>query len=568
VRQRRHYLLRVLYASFMLWVLWAAYDASGWSAGTPARIARFASAFSAIFCVSQTCIVLLLAPALAGGAIALEREKRTIEYVFVTDLRDYEIILGKFASCVIQLTAIVAAGVPVLALATTIGGVDFELVLLTFVLSADAAVLCTAAAVFCSLFVRRVRDGVVLTYALGILVWYVPPLLKQCYPSPSAPVWVELLNSAAVRSNPLYPLFTVVTAGRSPGPAAWSVVAELLAVHTVAVLAMLVLGSKLLRPVYERLGRVRTGGRFKWLRIGWRPRVGNNAMLWKELFAESSIRSVGFVWKAVTLAVSAGVIALIFFAIYTGELVIKPRNVNVRDFCMVLTSTFGSFTLLLIGLRGAASVTSEKDRGCWELLISAPIEGKEFVTAKLLGGFVATLPLISVLGITWVIGFMGQFLFQTVTSIFVFFVLAVFAFMVGMLYSFKCRNTVRASAATTATLVMCGGGYLLILLLLTGGQVDEELGFFAGPALLAGAYAADMNSWPRDSEVAMYVFGVVCYVAAALLMFLFAVQEFSSLAGRSDRPSWLVWQDESEPQESEEGEPVSDDQVHAGRGRS
>ncbi len=61
---------------------------------------------------------------------------------------------------------------------------------------------------------------------------------------------------------------------------------------------------------------------------------------------------------------------------------------NGEYFCQyaVFMSTFLCCCgLLLLTVRAAGSITSEKERDCWVSLISTPLEGGQIVKAKILG---------------------------------------------------------------------------------------------------------------------------------------------------------------------------------------
>ena len=55
-------------------------------------------------------VILLLTPAYTAGAVAEEKERRTLEFILATDLRNREIILGKVLSRLLNLTPAPAGG--------------------------------------------------------------------------------------------------------------------------------------------------------------------------------------------------------------------------------------------------------------------------------------------------------------------------------------------------------------------------------------------------------------------------------------------------------------------------
>lgn len=121
-RRRRYFALRVAYSLVILFVLWVTYENTamnsarrGGSSSSINATANAAAAFFWSFSWVQVIGILLVAPAMAVGTIATERERRTIEYLFATDLSNLEIVLGKTAARLLLIGQLVLASLPVLA---------------------------------------------------------------------------------------------------------------------------------------------------------------------------------------------------------------------------------------------------------------------------------------------------------------------------------------------------------------------------------------------------------------------------------------------------------------------
>ena len=56
-----------------------------------------------------------MTPAVAAGGIASERQRRTIEYLFATDLSNGEIVLDKLCARLLTVGKLLLATLPVLA---------------------------------------------------------------------------------------------------------------------------------------------------------------------------------------------------------------------------------------------------------------------------------------------------------------------------------------------------------------------------------------------------------------------------------------------------------------------
>src|SRR5262245_17811533 len=95
-RRGRNVLLRVLYAAALLFALATLYlnydpfDGDPFSR-SPRGLASFAEAFFCTFVGVQFGAVLLLTPAYFAGAIAEEKDRKTLEFLLATDLHSREI---------------------------------------------------------------------------------------------------------------------------------------------------------------------------------------------------------------------------------------------------------------------------------------------------------------------------------------------------------------------------------------------------------------------------------------------------------------------------------------------
>ena len=103
-RRARYFLLRIFYAGLLLMLLWVNYaEASTLARNNSAAgmsidaVAQLSYQFFVTFAFAQLGAVLVLTPAMMAGAIAQERERRTIEYLFASTLTGSEIIFSSFS---------------------------------------------------------------------------------------------------------------------------------------------------------------------------------------------------------------------------------------------------------------------------------------------------------------------------------------------------------------------------------------------------------------------------------------------------------------------------------------
>jgi ABC-type transport system involved in multi-copper enzyme maturation permease subunit len=198
-RRLRFVVVRTLYALFVSFILcWLfiilVMERGGWE--QPAeRMSTFATGFLYTFLSIQFITVFLLTPAYTAGAIAEEKERKTLEFILATDLLNQEVILGKVASRLLNLSLLLLAGIPILAFLQFLGGVDIVLVLAGFVATALTMFSLAGLSMLNSVLCRRARDAVVMTYlmAFAYLVlangaWIVKLILR------ASRWWPEMLD--------------------------------------------------------------------------------------------------------------------------------------------------------------------------------------------------------------------------------------------------------------------------------------------------------------------------------------------------------------------------------------
>jgi ABC-type transport system involved in multi-copper enzyme maturation permease subunit len=127
-RRKRYYLNRVLYGAVLLFTLFVVWKEHQWQFqeyGTSIRVmAQMAqSLFHAVSGV-QYGAVFLFVPLFLCGVIASEREERTLEMLFTTQLTDREIVFGKLISRVAVLIILIFCGLPIMSVIMFFGGID------------------------------------------------------------------------------------------------------------------------------------------------------------------------------------------------------------------------------------------------------------------------------------------------------------------------------------------------------------------------------------------------------------------------------------------------------------
>jgi ABC-2 type transport system permease protein len=124
----------------------------------------------------QGLAVLVLTPALVGGALAEEKQKRGLGILLATTLSSTEIVLGKLAARMCLLVVIVLVAAPVFCLLSLNGGVDVGLLALSYGATLTTGFLIAAMAILVSTLSGRPLRAVMASYSV-VLAWLVLPFL-------------------------------------------------------------------------------------------------------------------------------------------------------------------------------------------------------------------------------------------------------------------------------------------------------------------------------------------------------------------------------------------------------
>src|SRR5581483_1772903 len=121
-------------------------------------------------------------------------------------------------------------------------------------------------------------------------------------------------------------------------------------------------------------------------RLGWRPRVGRRALLWKEVWAEPGMTFNWFGKAVLLLIVLVSFVPALWLA---GDFLLRfaehgywlwddlGHDVNV--WVRVAGTLVACLTLLGVAVRAASSVSGERDRQTFDSLLTAPVESNSIL---------------------------------------------------------------------------------------------------------------------------------------------------------------------------------------------
>lgn len=478
-RRGRYAVLRCLYAAALLVMLFLFYsrwtntilDVMSVQGIDRTKAAQFAEEFFHGFMTLQFIAVVLLTPAFTAGAIAEEKERRTLEFLFTTDLRSHEIVLGKLLSRLAFLTLLMLTGLPVLSLLQFLGGVDPNLVVGGFAATLLTMLSLASLSLFNSAYARKPLTAMFLTY-LQVAVYLVGSTLLAGMVDYRATRHTpgEFLAMGLCAGNIRVALQVLDRASFGPGGVSAvlpAVLGTYAAFHGLVALVAL-LGATLPLRRWTRLQASRGARRSFVLALTQRrlPLVGGRPMVWKEVHAEPTFRfnRTGMVVTAtfvsVCLILGFFIEACLFaFGLSFGDMD-KYMNAGARSL-----GTFIACLLLLgVAVRAAGCFSGERDRQTLVSLLSTPLEGHQILWAKWLGSVLCGRKIWLYVGGIWLAALFTGGLHPAALPLLLIAwgCYAAFLASVGMYFSLVSRNSLRATIWTLVVVTgTCIGPWLL-----------------------------------------------------------------------------------------------------------
>lgn len=552
-RRSRYLLLRCLYATvlalLMGWVylIWTANSHEGVIRAS--LLARFAESFFYTFMVVQFLTVVVLTPAYTAGAIAEEKDRKTLEFLLATDLANREIVLSKLFARLANLFLLVLAGLPILGALQFLGGVDPNLVLAGFAATALTAASLGGLSILNSVWMKKPRDAIAITYLTGgayivtsLICWMlmIAPFGLSTWPSASSPVTLGDVIDWMSTGNIIIALIDLVrgvAGSRHLGETLPEVLGRYALFHLLAACAAA--GWAVLRLRYLALRE----GQIKVKKKGtaapawrWRPRIGRRPMVWKELFAEPGFRFnmfgriVVYVFVASTM-LPAGLFVGVFLndifrlgiSMFMWGSIGNPYEFlseAMRYWSAIVGSMVGTLLLLGVATRASGCVSSERDRQTLDALYTSPMTSDDILAGKWLGCVLSVRYGWVWLGLVWGLGVLtgGLHVLTLPLLIGAWFVYAAFVACLGLWFSVVSRTSLRATLWTLLSTVGCACGHWLIWAccipaFILGGDTPGQL-------------FEDVTEWTRRVQVGLTPF-------LALGNYLpFRMQDFT---GRYDR---------------------------------
>jgi ABC-type transport system involved in multi-copper enzyme maturation permease subunit len=519
--------------------------------------AAFAQDFFYSFLMIQILAVAVLTPAYLAGIITEEKERSTLEYLLATDLRNREIVFGKLGARLANLMLMLLTGLPVVSSLELMGGVEPAMVLAGFGVAAATAVGLGGLSALASVYARRTRSALVLTY-LTMVVYLILSTASLALYRTGAAAWVLNLGPVSISGgnlldgfiagNPIVQLFNlavdVARGGRVSDTLAYRFRDYALFHSLVGGICTAWAVIRLRAVFYLQADNTPSRGtrRIRWL---FRPQLGNQPMMWKEVFVEGGLRLGRFGRLLLVVLVASSFFSLYIFSNAPGITWDTPA---VMSFWSAAVGCAVACLLLLgVAVRAANSLSGERDRQTLDGLLATPLDPTTILFAKWLGSLASVRWGWLWLGAIWAIGYLYGVWHVLVVPLLIvaMCVYAAFLATVGLWFSLVSRTSLRATAYTMGSALVMGFIFLAPLYNLFPNDAASQmrawrlyqfqLGLSPPAALsyLLPISRADLDSPLRDPwyfQAALW--GLVIWALATAVLWYRTSVRFRKLTGR------------------------------------
>jgi len=403
-RRDRHYLNRAAYIG-ILWVLgltaWQAMV--GWSSNvTLFETTRFGPILFRLLSLVQLTLLLFFAALSAAGSITIEKDRRTFVLLLLTDMRNYEIVLGKLLGSLLEIGLFLLATVPVLMCCVLLGGVGPHQVFEAMLVLTGTTLAAGSLGVLLALWREKTFQSLALCVLFMVLYLL---LVRGLAALPAIGLWPnddQGLQRLEFLQASLDPFLALVSVQQPPSTDIPFATPPYLFFGVMLLLSLAMTGWGMIRlrvwnpsgePIMQREKpeddpeailaekegfKKGAGRRDIHAAPGAVRTVGENPILWREIATRAYGRRPLIVKLAYFIVV--GLIA------YSALAPLFSSSATVGSFA----AAYGLvpvciLTLLLVAAQAATSITTERDVGALDLLLVTDLTPREFIYGKLWG---------------------------------------------------------------------------------------------------------------------------------------------------------------------------------------
>jgi ABC-type transport system involved in multi-copper enzyme maturation permease subunit len=347
-----------------------------------------------VWFVLQNIAILVLTPAYVGGAIAEERESRTLELLFTSGLYDREIVIGKLAARVAHIGALSLAGLPIFSMMLVWGGIDTTLLVANWINSMAMLVSVSSVCLAISSLPLGTTTCVVISYAALFLPGAASLASLDRFP---LVLQTHQLNGSMEQCVGIAAFYTLVL-----------VICLLFAVRALRLKEMPPLAYVRVRADYAPADVLQKYAGF----LTRLPPVRDDGLLWKERFTggRSPLQNLEVLSLIILFAAYC-----VIYSLAATVVQMPNRATSFAETVRTISGVWGPplRAVLYLGsacwalgvtFRAAGSIVREKQARTLDLLLQIPVDRRDILCAKWLGAILKGWPWIMVILVDLLLG--------------------------------------------------------------------------------------------------------------------------------------------------------------------
>jgi ABC-type transport system involved in multi-copper enzyme maturation permease subunit len=363
-RNRGLAIARAVYAGTLLAIIatcWLVMTGTQ-SITTAGDTARFGATLMRILAPLQLTLAMLAAAMTSAVSVSAEKDRRTLELLLISRLTDAQLVVGKLVGSLVRVLLLLLSAVPMFALAGLFGGITPEQLARVFIVTAAASLAAASIATTVAFWKETTFQTLAIT-AFALVAWIAAGEIATGLRGPAAG---EALSPARALFAALGP-----AGGRAYLPFLGSCAAVIAAANLIAVTQVRRWNVAVERRTEPAGTAASAAGGRRESRVVWA-----NPILWREICTRAHGRRIVFVRIAWFLLFAAAVAGIVTEAR-------SPRPDRLAVAIAVIPMALAS--LLAVTALAVTSITTERDRGAFDVLLVTDLEPKEFIWGKLLG---------------------------------------------------------------------------------------------------------------------------------------------------------------------------------------
>jgi ABC-type transport system involved in multi-copper enzyme maturation permease subunit len=503
------------------------------------RMSGFGAQLYFVINVVQLVVLVVVTPAVCGGAFAVERVRGTLDLLRISEASSLAIVLGKFAARFVYLGSFLLFCLPLIVALELWSAVDPIVVASSFAIQFLTLAALVALSLACTADAKSPAAGVALTYAvvgllaaaLNLAPWMNPPAIFAAWRLGGAVTYLGSLIAFATLSIPL----TVVCLGaavvqlardderpqsgvipmsgsRAAPPAELD--ARLLAPIDVRPMAFLY------RPLSSYLPQVAS------VRLFRPPRVADHPMCWKEIYHGGNALAAELLRTVFLGIILIEAIAGAFLIVRVMHYTEVPTRIALQwnsIFQLIVLNSL-SVAILSCAALAAASVTFESEQKTLEAILALPHGRPSVLATKWLGSIARVRWPLAATILPLAFGLViGAFQSSSIAVlVFAVAVQLVFAASLGMCCSVLFSSTTRSMLAAVLVILVSGllsaGGFYPLIGKLGGASAQhtaETFGYRLSPLTVWQTLLSRPTPTAQNAVIPFALHGIAFYACAA-----------------------------------------------------